>query len=151
MILTACKIFFPDLQNPSFCLLIINKRHQMLSFWSQVKGGEDLRQDERIQQALRTMNFVLRQDQKCRQKYLMINTYVVEPISMRTGLLQWVQDTTTFEGLIGKLETNFAEAPKDVKWFKEFIHSSEQSDGAKQSDRIAARWTNSALHGPLDI
>jgi hypothetical protein len=90
-------------------IIVPSDHDQSLSFWSQVKGGEDLRQDERVQQALRTMNFVLRQDQHCRQKHLMINTYVVEPISMRTGLLQWVQDTKTFADMIAVGKPRFVD------------------------------------------
>lgn len=48
-----------------------------------VKGGEDLRQDQRIEQLFIVMNILLSQDTVCAQKHLQLRTYQVVPITTR--------------------------------------------------------------------
>lgn len=54
-----------------------------------VKGGEDLRQDQRIEQLFGVMNMILSQDTACSQRSLALRTYQVIPITSRylDGLL----------------------------------------------------------------
>lgn len=52
-----------------------------------VKGGEDLRQDQRIEQLFSIMNIVLSNDTACVQRGLQLHTYQVIPLTTRyTGL-----------------------------------------------------------------
>ncbi|KAL0188811.1 hypothetical protein M9458_015910, partial [Cirrhinus mrigala] len=46
-----------------------------------VKGGEDLRQDQRIEQLFGVMNMILSQDTACSQRSLALRTYQVIPIT----------------------------------------------------------------------
>lgn len=48
-----------------------------------VKGGEDLRQDQRIEQLFFLMNQVLESDPACKQRNLKIKTYQVIPMTPR--------------------------------------------------------------------
>lgn len=48
-----------------------------------VKGGEDLRQDQRIEQLFEVMNTVLSQDAACSQRKLLLKTYQVIPMTTR--------------------------------------------------------------------
>lgn len=48
-----------------------------------VKGGEDLRQDQRVQQLLQVMNGVLARDAACSQRGLQLETYRVVPMTSR--------------------------------------------------------------------
>lgn len=48
-----------------------------------VKGGEDLRQDQRIEQLFGVMNMILSQDTACSQRNLSLRTYQVIPITSR--------------------------------------------------------------------
>lgn len=48
-----------------------------------VKGGEDLRQDQRIEQLFGVMNIILHQDPACSQRSLTLRTYQVVPITSR--------------------------------------------------------------------
>lgn len=48
-----------------------------------VKGGEDLRQDQRIEQLFYIMNQVLRKDPTCRLRKLQLKTYQVIPMTSR--------------------------------------------------------------------
>ncbi len=49
-----------------------------------VKGGEDLRQDQRIEQLFVIMNDIFRQDPTCRQHRLTLRTYQVIPMTTRS-------------------------------------------------------------------
>jgi len=48
-----------------------------------VKGGEDLRQDQRIEQLFSLMNQVFAEDATCRQRKLNLRTYQVIPMTPR--------------------------------------------------------------------
>lgn len=48
-----------------------------------VKGGEDLRQDQRIEQLFFIMNQVFKKDPGCRQRKLQLKTYQVIPMTSR--------------------------------------------------------------------
>lgn len=54
-----------------------------------VKGGEDLRQDQRIEQLFGVMNIILSQDTACSQRSLMLRTYQVVPITSRYRIGFW--------------------------------------------------------------
>lgn len=64
-----------------------------------VKYGEDLRQDERVQQLLSIMNSKLLEDKNCRQHNLEVMTYKVIPISQHFGLLEMVPDCIELKDL----------------------------------------------------
>jgi len=50
-----------------------------------VKCGEDLRQDQRIEQLLELMNSVYARHAACRQKHLRLRTYQVVPMTPRSA------------------------------------------------------------------
>lgn len=60
-----------------------------------VKYGEDLRQDQRIQQVLELMSRQLAADKNCNQNRLKLQTYQVIPINSNCGLLSVVQNAMT--------------------------------------------------------
>ncbi|XP_008549066.1 DNA-dependent protein kinase catalytic subunit [Microplitis demolitor] len=65
-----------------------------------VKFGEDLRLDERIEQAFGIMNEILRADIACSQRNLTINTYQVIALSGSLGLIQWIDNTKSLNDYI---------------------------------------------------
>eukprot|EP01064_Diplonema_japonicum_P017358 TRINITY_DN2544_c0_g1_i1.p1 TRINITY_DN2544_c0_g1~~TRINITY_DN2544_c0_g1_i1.p1 ORF type:complete len:2523 (+),score=782.14 TRINITY_DN2544_c0_g1_i1:925-8493(+) len=65
-----------------------------------LKGGEDLRQDQRIQQMFYLFNSCMRKDMKCKQRSLCVRGYSVIPISPRVGLVEWVGNTRPMKGMI---------------------------------------------------
>jgi len=81
------------------CRLKMRSSHGKELWWL-VKGGEDLRQDERVQQVLRTMNFALQNERQCAQRRLVVHTFAVVPASARVGLVEWVQDTRPLAELL---------------------------------------------------
>uniref|UniRef100_A0A3Q2PZS8 DNA-dependent protein kinase catalytic subunit n=1 Tax=Fundulus heteroclitus TaxID=8078 RepID=A0A3Q2PZS8_FUNHE len=61
-----------------------------------VKGGEDLRQDQRIEQLFAVMNIVLSHDTSCTRRGLQLRTYQVIPITT-IGLIEWMENTCTLK------------------------------------------------------
>lgn len=70
-----------------------------------VKGGEDLRQDQRIEQLFGVMNMILSQDTACSQRSLALRTYQVIPISSRIGLIEWMENTCTLKDFLSSRRT----------------------------------------------
>lgn len=67
-----------------------------------LKGGEDLRLDERIQQLFGLMNEVFFEDGDCLKRQLSIKTYSVVPVTKNMGLLEWVTNTKPLKDLFEK-------------------------------------------------
>uniref|UniRef100_A0A3B4GTT0 DNA-dependent protein kinase catalytic subunit n=1 Tax=Pundamilia nyererei TaxID=303518 RepID=A0A3B4GTT0_9CICH len=65
-----------------------------------VKGGEDLRQDQRIEQLFAVMNILLSQDTSCLHRGLQLRTYQVIPINTRIGLIEWMENTCTLKEFV---------------------------------------------------
>ncbi|XP_028413162.1 DNA-dependent protein kinase catalytic subunit-like [Dendronephthya gigantea] len=65
-----------------------------------VKGGEDLRLDQRIQQLFGLMNDVMRDDAACHQRNLSLKTYKVIPMTSRIGVIEWLENTTVLKEFI---------------------------------------------------
>ena len=58
-----------------------------------VKGKDDLRQDAVMQQVFGLMNSLLKRDVSARRRRLQIRTYKVVPLSQRSGILEWCENT----------------------------------------------------------
>ncbi|KAJ9471128.1 DNA-dependent protein kinase catalytic subunit [Diplonema papillatum] len=65
-----------------------------------VKGGEDLRQDQRIQQLFYVFNSCMQGDTRCSSRGVFIKGYAVMPLSQQVGLVQWVDDCKPMKSLI---------------------------------------------------
>ncbi|MBN3311515.1 PRKDC kinase, partial [Atractosteus spatula] len=70
-----------------------------------VKGGEDLRQDQRIEQLFGVMNIILSQDAACSQRNLGLRTYQVIPMTTRIGLIEWLENTCTLKDFLDSRRT----------------------------------------------
>ncbi|KAM3860678.1 DNA-dependent protein kinase catalytic subunit [Diretmus argenteus] len=87
-----------------------------------VKGGEDLRQDQRIEQLFSVMNILLSHDTACTRRGLQLRTYQVIPITTRIGLIEWMENTCTLKDLLFSARTEnemkLAPSPNDSydKW-----------------------------------
>lgn len=62
---------------------IIIRGHDEREYPFLVKGGEDLRQDQRIEQLFEVMNVILSQDAACSQRNMQLKTYHVIPMTSR--------------------------------------------------------------------
>ncbi|KAM9553657.1 DNA-dependent protein kinase catalytic subunit [Salvelinus alpinus] len=70
-----------------------------------VKGGEDLRQDQRIEQLFTVMNILLAQNTTCAHSSMQLRTYQVVPITTRIGLIEWMENTCTLKDLLLRTRT----------------------------------------------
>ncbi|EDS29046.1 conserved hypothetical protein [Culex quinquefasciatus] len=64
-----------------------------------VKYGEDLRQDQRIQQLLGTISNQMSLDQHCKEHQLSVRTYEVVPIRSNFGILGWIPNTSSIKSI----------------------------------------------------
>ncbi|EQC25814.1 hypothetical protein, variant [Saprolegnia diclina VS20] len=66
-----------------------------------VKGGEDLRLDQRIEQLFEVMSTILQSHPSCQRRHdLAIRTYKVVPMTTRIGLVEWLSNTTTLKSVL---------------------------------------------------
>lgn len=65
-----------------------------------VKGGEDLRLDQRIEQLFDVMNQILHADPRCRDRRLVTRTYKVIPMTQEIGIIEWLHGTSTLKSMI---------------------------------------------------
>ncbi|XP_062935178.1 DNA-dependent protein kinase catalytic subunit [Cynocephalus volans] len=65
-----------------------------------VKGGEDLRQDQRVEQLFEIMNVILSRDAACSQRNMQLRTYRIVPMTSRLGLIEWIENTVTLKDLL---------------------------------------------------
>ncbi|XP_015748747.1 PREDICTED: DNA-dependent protein kinase catalytic subunit-like [Acropora digitifera] len=70
-----------------------------------VKGGEDLRLDQRIEQLFGLMNDVMTSYPACSQRGLRLRTYQVIPMTPRVGLIEWIQNTKPFKEVLKEAMT----------------------------------------------
>jgi DNA-dependent protein kinase catalytic subunit len=64
-----------------------------------VKGGEDQRQDQRIETLFELINDLLKSDPRCYQRNLSIKTYQVIPMTSKLALIEWIPDTKTLKSI----------------------------------------------------
>ncbi|CAH6792055.1 Prkdc [Phodopus roborovskii] len=79
---------------------IVIRGHDEKEYPFLVKGGEDLRQDQRIEQLFEVMNAILAQDAACSQRNMHLITYRVVPMTCRLGLIEWIESTMTLKDLL---------------------------------------------------
>jgi len=86
-----------SLRRPKRVTLLANdeRAHRFL-----VKGGEDLRQDQRIEQGFGVMNKLFAADPEARRRQLALRTYGVMPLTNITGLVEWVDNTLPLKAAI---------------------------------------------------
>eukprot|EP01063_Lacrimia_lanifica_P031641 TRINITY_DN5264_c0_g1_i1.p1 TRINITY_DN5264_c0_g1~~TRINITY_DN5264_c0_g1_i1.p1 ORF type:complete len:2741 (+),score=986.98 TRINITY_DN5264_c0_g1_i1:951-8225(+) len=88
-----------------------------------VKGGEDLRQDQRIQQMFQLFNSVMAQRASCTSRGLAVRGYSVVPLSPRVGLVEWVDHCAPMKSLIEGQLVNYpgVQAHHAAKKHHEFL------------------------------
>ncbi|CAG8470552.1 4251_t:CDS:10, partial [Scutellospora calospora] len=71
-----------------------------------VKGGEDLRLDQRVQQLFTVMNELMRKDYFCSQRKIELITYKIVPITGSLGIIEWINHTKPLRSFIEKELSN---------------------------------------------
>ena len=106
-----------------------------------VKGGEDLRLDQRVEQLFQIMNGIFKDDPYCQNRDLYIKTFKVVPITNRLGTLEWVSDTEPLKSIINREHVRI-EGGKDLnqcralaerrKWLKTIPGNAKKENIAEQ-------------------
>eukprot|EP00727_Mastigamoeba_balamuthi_P006748 m51a1_g2694 DNA-dependent protein kinase catalytic subunit (2648) ;mRNA; r:766654-782327 len=65
-----------------------------------VKGGEDLRLDQRVEQVFMLVNSLVASDSACAKNRLSIRTYQVVPLTGKCGLIEWVDGTQPIKAIL---------------------------------------------------
>lgn len=65
-----------------------------------VKGQDDLRQDAVMQQVCTVMNNMLRTSKETKKRKLHIRTYKIVPLSQRSGILEWCENTLPISNVL---------------------------------------------------
>lgn len=65
-----------------------------------VKGKDDLRQDAVMQQVFTVMNALLRTCKETKRRNLRIRTYKVVPLTQRSGVLEWCDNTVPITSIL---------------------------------------------------
>lgn len=84
-----------------------------------VKGGEDLRLDERIEQAFGVMNDAVKRNKFCFSQNIQIATYKVIPMASNLGIIEWVDNTKPLKACMeeqGSYEQLTAAKRKYSRW-----------------------------------
>eukprot|EP00731_Ephydatia_muelleri_P028749 Em0020g393a len=108
-----------------------------------VKGGEDLRLDQRIEQLFDIMNGILLEDAACSQRGLSLKTYSVIPMTHRVGLIGWVENTIPLKDFLKNALTESEEkhymngANWHEEWLKKF--NSDRTKAYKEMYKKAKR------------
>ncbi|KAH9249835.1 hypothetical protein BASA81_012430 [Batrachochytrium salamandrivorans] len=116
-----------------------NSKHDFL-----VKGGEDLRLDERIEQLFGLMNRLMGLDVECTSKNQRVETYKVIPISLSCGLIEWIPNSQPIKHVI---ETQYAQHPSSLSSEVKLL---EQLPSEKAFAEFEAKYSK-GFKSPLDM
>ena len=57
-----------------------------------------MRQDAVMEQVFELVNILLRSDRETKRRDLKVRGYIVLPLAAQAGIIEWVENTTTFQG-----------------------------------------------------
>ena len=106
-----------------------------------VKGGEDLRLDQRIQQLFGTMNSIFASDAACTQRSLALKTYQVIPLTKDVGMIEWLDNTEPIKAVILREATRrklSERVTQSQSAYAEFIQSAVGKGPAGPQDQYTA-------------
>jgi len=86
-----------------------------------VKGGEDLRQDQRIEQLFGAMNDILSGDAQCAKRSLNVRTYSVIPMTGSVGILEWVPGTVPLKSIVTEQAKLVENGPSIIDLLKDYV------------------------------
>lgn len=105
-----------------------------------VKGGEDLRLDQRVQQIFKIINKCFDKDLNCHKRELKLSTFQVVPISNRTGVLEWINHTVTLKDIIekGLIERKSISKCRAAMTVRKWLHALNPKGNIIMTTRIAS-------------
>lgn len=103
-----------------------------------VKYGEDLRQDDRIQQILNLMADQMNSDKNCNQQRLTIRTYKVIPMNIHCGIISWIDNSETVHKLIINSQSMEMKDYHAINDYKCFVMKEGKTPKKQNANVIAA-------------
>ena len=117
------------------------KEHRFL-----VKGGEDQRQDQRIQTLFELINDLMKSDSRCYQRNLQIKTYHVIPMTTKLALIEWLPETRTLKDVIYSARNDDEVKKWDTRSPESVFHVY-TNDAVKGIDNSGKAFTNEEMYG----
>ena len=106
------------------------KEHRFL-----VKGGEDQRQDQRIETLFELINDLLKVDSHCYQRNLSLHTYQVIPMTTKLALIEWIPETRVLKDVI----LNSATEDEQKEWNIQELEA-EHFTAIEEASKNIKRW-----------
>ncbi|XP_065059919.1 DNA-dependent protein kinase catalytic subunit-like isoform X2 [Rhopilema esculentum] len=114
-----------------------------------VKGNEDLRLDQRIEQLFDIMNGILADDPACNSRSLKLKTYQVIPLTSRIGIIEWMENTVALRDLLSGTGSDSKQTFSNARTkYHEMIRRF--SSGSKIND-LATQYINAYMKPVPDI
>ncbi|KAI9103040.1 hypothetical protein DFS34DRAFT_576740, partial [Phlyctochytrium arcticum] len=88
-----------------------------------VKGGEDMRLDQRVQQMFSIMNHLISKNRHCAESGLTLRTYKVIPMSTSLGILEWVDNTKPLRDVMNSIPGFQEEYARSDALHNKFVES----------------------------
>uniref|UniRef100_A0A182SC98 non-specific serine/threonine protein kinase n=1 Tax=Anopheles maculatus TaxID=74869 RepID=A0A182SC98_9DIPT len=122
------------------------KHHRFLA-----KFGEDLRQDQRIQQLQREITHRLRWDRHCREHQLALRTYEVVPIRPNFGLFGWLEGTIALSEIAKQAAPRYNPGDRGqahvLNEYGRFLLSVSKQDTSRKEPLDTGSYNSPALYG----
>ncbi|XP_058119167.1 DNA-dependent protein kinase catalytic subunit-like [Anopheles ziemanni] len=116
------------------------------------KYGEDLRQDQRIQQLQQVITNHLRLDRRCMEQRLELRTYQVVPIRSDFGMIEWLEGTVSLQQIAAQAGPRYN--PSNDRGqayvrdqYAKFLRVASKRVSASVSDEAVSRLDSQALYG----
>ena len=103
-----------------------------------IKGGEDLRADERIEQLFRAMNNILAADRRTATRDFNLLTYAVVPLTPKLGWIEWLNDTQPVKELF-RQQAGDERIKLSVNAMQEYVRELCSNEAAKLPDPVKHR------------
>ncbi|KAJ3415636.1 hypothetical protein HDV05_004512 [Chytridiales sp. JEL 0842] len=87
-----------------------------------VKGGEDLRLDQRVQQMFTIVNEIMQKDSACSRQNITLRTYKVIPMSTSLGIIEWVDSTKPLKACMGESPSFGQDFTESANRFSKFVN-----------------------------
>ncbi|XP_044259527.1 DNA-dependent protein kinase catalytic subunit-like [Tribolium madens] len=104
-----------------------------------VKFGEDVRQDQRIQQLFSLMNNIFQNDINLKGREFHILTYQVIPLTTSLGIIQWIGNTKSLQEF--SQSTNDQNFDKIVETYTKWIYTSANQQALDAYGRAAMKYS----------
>jgi len=102
-----------------------------------VKGSDDLRQDAVLTKIFNLVNVLLKKNQSTRKRQLSIRTYNIIPLSPRSGIIEWVQNTIPFGTYLNEAHPKYNKEDILPLECRVMLHNEQQRKNSTPKTKLA--------------